>query len=209
MKIFLLGGTGLTGRILLDECLKISRGFEVTAFVRDSSKIKENDEKLRVVQGDPATAESLQRALIGHDAVVCALGYRKPKQRQRVFEPAIEAIVKAGTHAGIKQIVYLSAYGVAETRGDLGFLLGKLILPMMLEGVFADHATTEKIIRSSGIDYTIVRPGMLTNGPRTGSYRAQEGLMKARKISRADVADFMLRSLSDPSFSRKTIGLSY
>jgi uncharacterized protein YbjT (DUF2867 family) len=207
MKIVLLGSTGLTGQILLNDFLK--RGFEVTDFVRDSSKIKDVDEKLKVVQGDPANAESLQKALIGHDAVVCALGYRKPKQQQRVFEPAMRAVAKVGAQVGIKKIVYLSAYGVAETRSDLGFLVGKIVLPMLLEGVFADHAATEQIVRSSGIDYTIARPGTLNNGPRTGSYRAQEGLMKARKMSRADVADFMLRSLTEPSLSRKTMGLSY
>jgi uncharacterized protein YbjT (DUF2867 family) len=207
MKIFLLGSTGLTGQILLDEFLK--RGFEVTAFVRDSSKIKKVDEKLKVLQGDPANAQSLQKSLVGHDAVVCALGYRKLKQQERVFEPAMQAVAKIGAEVGIKKIVYLSAYGVAETRSDLGFVFGKIFLPMVLEGVFADHAATEKIIRASGIDYSIARPGMLTNGPRTGSYRAQEGLMKARKISRADVADFMLRSLTDPLLARKTMGLSY
>jgi uncharacterized protein YbjT (DUF2867 family) len=207
MKIFLLGGTGLTGRLLLDDFLQ--SGLEVTAFVRDSSKMDKVHPNLKVVQGDPAHAASVQKSLAGHDTVACTLGYRKMKQRERVFEPAMQAVVKVGGQCGIKKIVYLSAYGVAETRGDLGFLVGKIVLPMMLEGVFADHATAENIIRSSGIDYTIVRPGTLSNGPRTGSYRAQEGLMKARKISRADVADFMLRGVTDPAFSRKTIGLSY
>jgi uncharacterized protein YbjT (DUF2867 family) len=207
MKIFLLGGTGLTGELLANEFLK--SGFEVTAFVRDSSKMEKVHPKLNVVHGDPASAASIQKSLSGHDTVASTLGYRKLKQPERVFEPAMQAVVNFGAQAGIKKIVYLSAYGVAETRSDLGFVFGKILLPMLLEGVFADHATTENIIRGSGIDYTIARPGTLSNGPKTGSYRAQEGLMKARKISRADVADFMLRSVTDPSFSRKTIGLSY
>ena len=207
MKVFMLGGSGQTGQILLKGL--VNKGIEVTAFVRDSSKVKQINGKLKVVQGDPANAQSIQQYLVGHDAVVSTLGYRKLKQPERVFQPAIQAIVDVGPQVGIKKIVYLSAYGVAESRNDARFILRRVFLPMLLEGVFADHEATEKIIRSSGIDYTIVRPGMLNNGSRTGSYRAEEGFMKAMKISRADVADFMLRSLTDTSFSKKTVGLSY
>ena len=125
---------------------------------------------------------------------------------------ATKTIVGAMEREGVKLFVCESSLGVGDSKGQLGAFYNYFVIPVLLGSVFADKELQEKVIQCSKVDWVIVRPGALTNGPKTGNYRAgfpvSDKSIRA-SISRADVADFMLRQLTDPTYLRKTPGVSY
>jgi putative NADH-flavin reductase len=129
-----------------------------------------------------------------------------------IVSEATKCILAAMEREGTKLFVCESSLGVGDSKGQLGAFYNFVMIPLLLHHVFADKEVQEKIIQCSHVQWVIVRPGALTNGPKTGNYRA--GFPVTDKsirgnISRADVADFMLRQLSDPTYRGKTPGISY
>ena len=115
------------------------------------------------------------------------------------------------THC-VKRLISLSSLGVGESRKNLDFFTKYIIVDVFLRHAFADHEEQEKLIRECGLDWTIVRPPHLIDGPQTGEYQsgfACDYRKIKSKISRADVADFMLQQLTDDSNIRKAVGVSY
>ncbi len=121
-------------------------------------------------------------------------------------------IVRAMEKLGVKRFICESSLGIGESKGQLGFLYNYILIPLFLWSVFADKEVQERIIKDSTLDWVIVRPAALTNGPRRGVYRDGMDIghwLFTAKISRADVADFMLKRLTDNTYLRKTPGVSY
>jgi len=113
---------------------------------------------------------------------------------------------------GVRRFVCESSLGIGDSKGQLGFLSKYVLIPVLLRNIFADKEVQEKVIRESNLEWVIVRPATLTNGPRTGAYRSgfESGDKSIRgRISRADVADFMLGQLIDDANLSKTPGVSY
>src|SRR3954468_14182249 len=129
-----------------------------------------------------------------------------------IVSEATKCILAAMEREGTKLFVCESSLGVGDSKGQLGPLYNYFVIPALLRHVFADKELQEKAIECSHVDWVIVRPAALTNGPRTGSYKAgfpvTDRTISAR-ISRADVADFMLRQLTDTTYRGKTPGVSY
>ncbi len=120
-------------------------------------------------------------------------------------------IVRAMEQHGAKRFVCQSSLGVGDSRGRLGFLYNFFVIPLFLRGLFADKAVQENLIRQSGLDWVIVRPTALTNGPRKGVYRAGSDIghwFRPTTISRADTADFMLKQVTATDYARQTPGLT-
>ena len=119
---------------------------------------------------------------------------------------------RAMENLGIKRFVCESSLGIGDSKGQLGFLYNFVLIPILLRNIFADKEVQEKIIAASPLDWIIVRPGALTNGPRTGVYKSgfdpSDKSIQA-KVSRADVADFMLKQATSDGYLRKAPGLSY
>ena len=114
--------------------------------------------------------------------------------------------------AGVKRLICQTTLGVGDSEGNLNFFWKRIMFGMLLRQAFDDHVIQEDHIRQSQLDWTIVRPGAFTDGDRTGQYRygfPGSDRTTALKISRADVADFMLRQLGDRTFRHQTPGLSY
>lgn len=121
-------------------------------------------------------------------------------------------IVQAMEKLGVKRFLCESSLGVGDSKGRLGVLYNLFLIPLFLRGIFADKEIQERIIRDSTLDWTIVRPAALTNGARKGVWRAGRDLghwFFTAKVSRADVAAFMLKQLTDTTYLRLTPGLSY
>jgi putative NADH-flavin reductase len=133
-------------------------------------------------------------------------------RRTTTLSEGTKNIIRAMEAAGVNRLVCQSSLSIGDSKGQLGFLYNYLLIPILLRNIFADKEIQEKIIQESNLDWVIVRPGALTNGPRTGVYRsgfdATDKSIKA-KISRADVADFMLKQLTTISCVSKTPGISY
>ena len=123
------------------------------------------------MQGDVAEAAAVERALDGQDAVLCALGAATPLKRDPELVTGIKNIVRAMERGGPRRLIYLSFLGVSSGRGQLSLLGRYVVAPLVFRHVVADHEAKERIITQSSLDWTIVRPPRLTNGPLTGTYR--------------------------------------
>jgi len=133
-------------------------------------------------------------------------------KRTTVLSEGTKNIIQAMEKLGVRRFICESSLGVGDSKGQLGFLYNYTLIPLFLRNIFADKETQETVIRCSRLDWVIVRPGALTNGPQTGKYRSWFGTPDAsirRKISRSDVADFMLRQLGESAALGKNLGLSY
>ena len=212
MNLLVFGASGGTGRQIVEHAL--TQGHAVTAFVRDVAKLDLQHASLTVVNGDVMDAAAVARAMPGHDAVLSALG--APATRTgNLRSEGTRMIVQAMERAGIRRFVCQTSLGYGDSRPVLARtspLFRWIIAPLLLRKAFADHAVQEDIIRQSALDWVIVRPGNLTDGARTGTYRhgfdATDPAIKV-EVSRADVADFMLKQVSNDTYLRKTAGISY
>ena len=121
-------------------------------------------------------------------------------------------IVQAMQKHGVKRFVCETSLGIGDSKGRLGFFYTFLLIPLLLRNIFADKEVQERIIQDSSLDWVIVRPAALTNGPRKGDHQAGKTIghwFFTAKISRADVAAFMLKQLAGDTYLRKTPGVSY
>jgi putative NADH-flavin reductase len=208
-RILIFGATGGTGKELVTQALK--RGHDVTAFVRDPSKLAVSHAHLRVHQGDLQEPETIRTAIPNHHAVLSALGTRT-LGKNTLLSDALMEIIAVMTASSVRRLLWESSLGVGETRGQLGPLYNWILIPLLLRNVFADKELQETMIRSSTLDWTIVQPAMLTNGPRTEKYRVGADACRQRRfsrISRADVAHFMLQEVDLPKHVRQSVALCY
>ena len=209
MKLLILGATGGTGLQLLAQAL--AQSHTVTAFVRNPAALAVHYPKplpnLRIITGDILKRDTIDAAISGQDAVISALGI-KVLGVNTIMSDGTRNVVNSMQQCGVKRLIVETSIGVGDSKSQMTFLFGKIILPFVLKNMFADKEVQEQVIMQSGLDWTIVRPGMLTNGRKTGVYRS--GLDKAisGRISRADVADFMLRQLNDVTYIHQTPALA-
>ncbi len=208
MKLLAFGSTGSAGREIVAQGLE--HGHEVTAFARRPEKLGLSHERLRVVGGDVLDLSAVKRVTPGHDAVLCAIG-APASDRSGVRQAGTRHIIEAMESGGPRRLICLASLGYGDSREILPFHMKYVIVPLFLRHAFADHERQEACIKASGLDWVIVRAPALTNGPRTGIYRhgfpvTERGVRL--RISRADVADFMLKQLSDDTYLRKTPGVS-
>ena len=208
MKLLIFGASGATGRALVPAAL--AEGHMVTAFVRTPGKLAISHQHLKVIVGDVADRQAVERAVAGHDAVLSCLGVGRPLKHDAAVVGGIGFIVEAMQRTGPARLIYQSFLGVSDSRRQSGPLLGGVIAPLVLRHEVADHEAKERLIALSGLDWTIVRPPKLSNGPATGRFRHGSGV-RAKSLlptlPRADVAAFMLAQVSDTTYSRRAVAL--
>jgi len=209
MKTIVFGATGGTGQELVRQAL--DQGHDVTAFVRSPEKIADIEHaNLAVARGDVLDVADVEAAVPGHEAVICAIG--AGAQRTTLRQDGTRNIIAAMEKAGVSRLVCLSSLGVGDSRNNLPFFTRYVIVGIFLRHAFADHEAQEVLVRQSSLDWTIVRPPHLKDGPRTGKYRHGFSIADRTlqgKISRADVADFMVKQLTDTTYVHQTPGVSY
>jgi putative NADH-flavin reductase len=206
-SIAIFGSTGPTGRHLIDQAL--GQGLKVTAFARTPAKIDTTHDNLTIAHGDACDPFAVAEAVRGQDAVLCAIG-APGRDTSRIRARATHVIIDAMTQTHVRRLVCLSSFGVGDSKAALPFSLRYLIIPLLLRGAFADHEEQEALVRASDLDWTLIRPPHLNDGPRTGTYThgftTQHGLKL--RIARADVADFMLRQLGDDRYLNQAAAIS-
>ena len=211
MRLVVFGATGGTGRLVVEQAL--AAGHEVTAVARRPSALSARHERLEVVRGyalDPATIE---RAIAGHDAVVSALG-AADRAPTTVYSEGTANIARAMRAGGVRRLTCVSSGGLEADHPHAPLpqrLVTKLLVQRLYKNTFSDMARMEEDLERSGLDWTVVRAPMLTDGPRTGRYRtaANEYLRRPEKISRADLADYILAHLDDPASYHARVEISY
>jgi len=209
MKLIIFGSTGGTGSQLLSQALE--NGHDVTAFARSPEKLELDHPRLRLFKGDVLDLASVEQAAQGQDAVLCSLG-APAMNKKEIRSNGTKNIIHAMEKTGVRRFVCQSGLGCGDSRSLLPFHYKYLIFPLMLRYVYADHEIQERVIRESKLEWTIIRPAVLTNGKHTNSY--WHGIEVADKpltlkISRADVAGFMLKQLEDDTYLKKAPSISY
>jgi len=150
------------------------------------------------------------RALDGTDAVIQALGVpitlATVVNGTTLFSDASRVLVDAMQSARVRRLIAVTGIEAGDSRGVSSFLHARILFPLILQRIYDDKNAQEEIIRSSGLDWTIVRPGILTHGPATGHYQVLTDRRSWRSgfISRKDVADFLIRQISDDTCSGST-----
>ncbi len=211
MKLIIFGSTGGTGRQLVSQALE--QGHTVSAFARHPEKLPQElaHEQLQVLQGDVQDPASVEESVKGQDAVLCTLG-APATDKSLIRTKGTKNIIRAMQQTGVKRLVCQSGFGAGDSHDLLPFYYRYLIFPLILRNAYADHEQQEAIIRESSLDWVIVRPGSMTDGVHTGSYRhgftASDPASKIR-ISRADVADFMLKQVTNNHYLHQTPAVSY
>jgi uncharacterized protein YbjT (DUF2867 family) len=201
LRILIIGATGGTGRELVRQALE--QGHQVTALVRKPKKMKLEHPNLRVVKGNVHDYDSVESAMRGQSAVVCALGTKRFFYPNRVASNGTANILRAMKSCGVPRLVCESSLGVGNSVGRLGLLYTFLVVPLILPFIFYDKVRQEKLIEESDADWVIVRPAVLTNAPARGKYRHGRKVgnyLWTNRIARADVADFMLKQLTDDDY---------
>ena len=202
MRVFILGATGGIGRELVQQSL--ARGHEVTALVRSPEKMRARSEKLAVIVGDPRNAELFTRALPGHDAILSSLGHVRGGS-VTILQESVRSLVSAMGETGVRRVLVVSVAFLFRETG----LPGTILRNIVLRANGADSKDMERVLAESGLDWMVVRPPRLTNGPRTEHYRVEDGHLPRRGflISRADVAHFMLDETEKSVHIRQIVGV--
>jgi uncharacterized protein YbjT (DUF2867 family) len=178
-------------------------GHTVRAFARSAASIPIQDAELDKFAGDALNTDTIRSALQDVDVVTQTLGVSfSPKlifEGTTLFSESTRILVDAMKAAGVKRLISVTGLGAGNSRGHGGLFYDAVIFPLFLKRVYDDKDVQEWIIRSSGLDWTIVRPGLLTNGSATGRYRVLTTSKEWRfgVISRADVADFLVKQVDD------------
>jgi uncharacterized protein YbjT (DUF2867 family) len=176
-------------------------GHSVRALARSAAGIPIEDANLDKVAGNALDPDTIRSALRGIDVVIQTLGVdfspRLVFEGTRLFSESTRILVDAMKATG--RLITVTGLGAGDSRGHGGLLYDAVVFPLLLKRVYDDKDVQEWIVRSSGLDWTIVRPGLLKDSPATGSYRVLTAPRDWRfgAISRADVADFLVRQVDD------------
>jgi putative NADH-flavin reductase len=203
MRVLILGATGRTGRELVRQAC--DRGMDVTAFGREISRLPAATSSLRIVQGDVGDATAVATAVDGQDAVLSALGVGKALKSDAIVVDGIRNTLTGMKSHGVRRLIYLSFIGVRDSRSAAGPIV-QYVARFPLRNEIADHEAKEALIAAGDTDWTIVRAPTLTTGVATGRYRDGESITARSPLpmlSRADVADFMLKQLTDDRYVRR------
>ncbi len=210
MKLIIFGATGGTGTRLTERAL--AAGYDVTAVVRDPARLAVPAHPLlRVAVADVLDPDSIVPVVAGSDAVITAVGPRGTGPTT-VIQDSARAIIAALQKSGGRRLVLLSG-SIAADDGEspaLRYLIKPLARATFLRHVCADMRAGEAEVRASGLDWTIVRPPRLTDKPPTGRYRTaiDRNVPRALRVSRADLAAYLLAVVGDPASVGKHIGIA-
>jgi len=210
MKIMIFGATGTIGKQLVNQSL--DKGYEVYVFSRRIDKMKKIDHpQLHKIEGDVFNLLDLNDVMPQMDAVIITLGAGK-NRNSIVRSQGTKNIIKAMNNHGVKRLICQTTLGAGESEGNLNLFWKYIMFGWFLKQVFRDHQLQEEYVKQSSLDWTIVRPAAFIEGEKTEKYRhgfSSVDKSVRLKISRADVADFILKQLNSSLYLFKTPGVSY
>ena len=203
MIIALFGATGGTGRQVLGQAL--DQGHQVSALARDPGKLEPRT-GLTIMSGDVLDQAAVDACIDGADAVVCVLGSHSGAEP--IEARGTERILAGMQAHGVRRLIAVTSMGVGDSIDQVAPFF-RAIMKLTLKRIMQAKEQQERLIMASGLDWTIIRPGGLTDGPRSGNYRS--GLdkdIKATRVARADVAEFVVRQLTDDIYIQRTPAIS-
>lgn len=209
-RVLIVGATGGTGRHLIAQALE--RGHVVTALARDPSALRIEHPRLRVMQGDVLDYPSVEAAVRGQDVVISALGHKRFFQPTHILSEGTRNLLQALETRGVPRFVCETALGIGDSAGRMGVYYTFFVIPFILPFYFWDKARQERVIAANRLNWVMVRPGALTNGAKRGRYQHGPNVgsfLSTVRISRADVADFMLNQMTDNTYLRSAPGVCW
>lgn len=205
MRIGVIGSTGRTGRLVLGEGLR--RGHAMTAFTRRPQELAGVRGLAAVIHGDGRSLDDIRRAVRGQDAVISIVS-SEGRGPTTVMSDVTRALLAGMSEAGVRRLVTVSVYALQGHRPWIAINFVR----WLLRRPYADFARMERIVASSGLDWTIVRPPLLTNGPATGHVRSAAGMEDFAQgpysISRADLAATLVDLAEDSQHVGKVLLVS-
>lgn len=207
MKIAIIGATRGIGFAMAEAAL--ADGYEVTALVRPSSHMPISHSHLRIVTGDALDPDAVMKVVERQDVVCDCLGTANVRDQITMFSRCAENLSKALKPDQL--LIAVTGLGAGDSKGHCSFIYDHVMLPLVLRRIYDDKDRQEEIIKKKLARWIIVRPGFLNNGPCTGQYRALTDLegIHGGRISRADVADFLLKQAKSPQYIGQTPMLIY
>lgn len=205
MKILVVGAAGKTGRAVVEQAL--AAGHEVTAFVHNANGY--DVAGVRVFAGDAADSAAMDAAVQGQDAVLDTIGGKTPYKNTTLESSAAGAIVAAMQRHGVRRLVVTSMLGAGDSEANAPVAL-RLLRATFLRGADKDKTAMEAAVEASGLDWVILRPAILRDGPATGNVRVFEAETgeKAHRLTRADLASFMLAQLSGDEHLHQAVAVA-
>ena len=207
-KVLIIGASHGIGLETVRAVLRASHS--VRALARSAATIPIQDANLDKVSGNALDPDTIRNVLRDINVVIQTLGVdfspRLVFEGTRLFSESTRILVDAMKTTGVKRLITVTGLGAGDSRGHGGLLYDAIVFPLLLKRIYDDKDVQEWIVRSSGLDWTIVRPGLLTNRSGTGRYRVLTTSKDWRfgAISRVDVADFLVRQVDD----RALIGIT-
>lgn len=201
MKIVIFGANGKTGTLLTEQAL--AKGHQVTAYVRRPGSLVQEDPNLKFVIGNLNDTGKLEEAIKGADACISVLGGSSLTKHSAEITAGIQQIITLMEKEGVQRFIYLSSMGAGESRYIMRPLIRFFIADLMLRVPLADHTINEQRIATSNLEWTLVRPAGLTNGPKTGRLKHGKDIKVLKgnpQISRANVATFLITQLTDTTY---------
>jgi len=199
MNVLIFGANGKTGKLVVEKAL--IAGHTVTAFLRTPAEIP----NVRVVTGDASNPAAVRAAVTGQQAVVDTIGGKTPWKSTMLEQTAARNIIAAMQAVSARRIIVVSMMGLGSSRPQAPFWYSSLLMPTFLHGSSADKAAMEAVIMASDLDYTIVRPPILTETSATGSILTPTPPTKAHKITRADLAQFLVDQITGTQYLKQAV----
>jgi putative NADH-flavin reductase len=207
MNIIVFGASGKTGQLFLRQALE--EGHSVTAFVRNSAAIATQHERLRVVQGDVLDAAAVDTVMGGHDAVISLLNTPFGFKAVKLFSDGTRNIIQAMHKRGMRRLLCVSSGGTnPASDSQQGFFFNTFIKNTIRRSGYQDMRRMEQLVTRSGLDWTIVRPMVLYDGPLSKQYHTEPGYIPSGKTSRTDLVDFLLKNIRSSQYRQQAVAMT-
>lgn len=205
MKVLVVGAAGKTGRAVVDQAK--AAGHVVTAFVHQADDYDVSDVDVR--EGDAADPAAMQAAVAGQDAVIDTIAGKTPYKATTLESSAAKTIIGSMQRNGVRRLVVTSMIGEGDSTANTPWY-DRLLLATFLRGAPPDKAEMEDAVDASGLDWIIVRPAILNDDPATGDVRihAADTGGKAHKITREDLASFLVAQLSTDEHVQQAVTIA-
>ena len=205
MRVLIIGASKGIGLETTRQALEA--GHDVRALARSATAIAISNPSLEKMRGNALKTEDVEAALVGVDVVIQTLGVGLEELFRPVhlFSDATRVLIQAMKIQGVKRLICVTGYGAGDSRASIS-CLQRLPFQIVFGRACDDKSLQEQLIKESELDWTIARPGVLTSGPRTGHYQILSEASQWRNgiISRADVAEFLVRQIGDQTYIRKS-----
>jgi putative NADH-flavin reductase len=216
MKILIIGATGRTGRLIVEEALK--QGYDLNVLVRDKNKMPFNANSIKVYQGTPVHRADLAAAMVGCDLIISALSISRASDApwsklitaEYFISESMKNVIVEADQQSLKRLITISAWGVLETKKDVPFWFRWLINYSNLRPVYADHESQEKLLANSNLNWTAVRPVALNDSKKIKTLKVSlDNFPKpSLYISRQSVAKFMVDIVKSDKYDMKSPTIS-